>query len=95
MQDLLIPIFCDLDDFCINQEKHMNNCLLQEDNSTRVNFNVSKTMHLSEIMTIIVYFYLSGYRNFKTYYKQHVAVVLKEYFPTLVSYNNSFWINSI
>lgn len=87
MQDLLIPIFCDIDDFCINLEKHLNNSMLQEDNKTRVIFNVSKTMHLSEIMTIIVYFHLSGYRNFKTYYKQHVAVVLKEYFPALVSYN--------
>jgi hypothetical protein len=30
------------------------------------------TLCLSEVMTIIVLFHSSGYRNFKTYYTQHV-----------------------
>ncbi|RMC93974.1 IS982 family transposase [Clostridium autoethanogenum] len=38
-------------------------------------------------MTITIYFHLSGYRTFKTYYKEHVSTVLKPYFPKLVSYN--------
>ena len=43
-------------------------------------------MSLSEIMTIIVLFHQSGYRDFKHYYTQYVAVHLRPYFPALVSY---------
>ena len=43
-------------------------------------------LSLSEIMTIIVYFQMSGYRNFKDYYIKHVSKHLKEAFPQLLSY---------
>lgn len=38
-------------------------------------------------MTIIVIFHSSGYRNFKTYYLQHVLKHMAGAFPRLVSYN--------
>jgi hypothetical protein len=44
-------------------------------------------MILSEILTIIVYFHQSNYRNFKHYYEDHVCVNLRPDFPQLVSYN--------
>ena len=37
-------------------------------------------------MTIIIYFHQSQYRNFKTYYTEHVCKHLKTEFPNLVTY---------
>lgn len=37
-------------------------------------------------MTIVVLFQLSGFRNFKTYYAEHVCRHLRREFPQLVSY---------
>ena len=44
-------------------------------------------MSLFEVMTIQVLFHISGYRNFKTFYKGYVCKHLKRDFPDLVSYN--------
>ena len=38
-------------------------------------------------MTICVSFHLSGYRNFKWYYKQLIEKEYRTFFPKLVSYN--------
>lgn len=74
----LILIFCRIDDFCQEYEKHMI-----EDNE-----KLSKTaLSLSEIMTILIYFHFSGYRTFKWYYTKYVQKYLKSYFPKLLSYN--------
>ena len=40
----------------------------------------------SEVMTLLVYFHISGYRNFKDYYLKHVMVYMKQAFPNLLSY---------
>jgi hypothetical protein len=39
------------------------------------------------VMTIIVLFHSSGYRNFKTFYTEYVVKHLRWAFPRLVSYN--------
>ena len=44
-------------------------------------------LSMSEIMTIIIHFHQSHYRNFKAYYIEHVQVNLRSEFPDLVSYN--------
>src|SRR5262252_2154985 len=41
---------------------------------------------MSEVMTIIILFQSSGFRNFKTYYTGHVCAHLRKEFPGLVSY---------
>jgi hypothetical protein len=41
---------------------------------------------MSEIMTIIIYFHQSRYRNFKSYYLDHVCQHLQSEFPNLVTY---------
>jgi hypothetical protein len=41
---------------------------------------------VSEVMTIIIYFHMSRYRDFKTYYTQYVMKHLRSEFPHLVSY---------
>jgi len=42
---------------------------------------------LSEVITIIIYFHQSGYREFKKYYRQEVLKHMRAEFPGLVSYN--------
>ena len=41
----------------------------------------------SEVMTIIIYFQMSRYRDFKSYYTQYVQRHLRGEFPNLVSYS--------
>lgn len=78
-----IAIFCDADDFCKAYEEYCRNKLLM--NKEEV---VPKTkMALSEIMTILIMYHLSGYRTFKWYYVNHVMRYQKQDFPNLVSYN--------
>jgi transposase len=42
-------------------------------------------MHLSEVMTILVWFHMVGYRNFKQFYQHEVSKHLHQEFPHLVS----------
>ena len=44
-------------------------------------------MHLSEVMTILVWFHVVGFRNFKQFYLHEVSQHLRQEFPHLVSYN--------
>ena len=46
-----------------------------------------RSLHTTEVMTILVNFHQSQYRNFKHYYQKHVAVYLRWTFPCLISYN--------
>jgi len=79
MVEQLVEVFCDIDDFCKEQEKHM---------ITGEAPIIPRTkMALSEIMTIAVMYHLSHYREFKWYYKKCVCENWSEYFPKLVSYN--------
>ena len=43
-------------------------------------------LSVSEIMTIIIYFHQSRYRNFKAYYTEYVCQHLRGEFPNLVTY---------
>ncbi len=40
----------------------------------------------SEMMTIVIHFHQARYRDFKSYYRQHVQVYLRSEFPQLISY---------
>ena len=78
-----IAIFCDADDFCKEYEEYCKNKLLMDKEEV-----VPQTkMALSEIMTILIMYHLSGYRTFKWYYVNHVMKYQKQDFPTLISYN--------
>jgi hypothetical protein len=77
----ILPLFCDIDDFCLLFEPLWEQRLL----ATRQRRRAS-ALCLSEVMTIITLFHASSYRNFKAYYTEQV---LKQYawaFPRLVSY---------
>ena len=89
MNNVLIKIFCDIDDFCKNLDNHLKPLLLKENNfnKTKRKLCSSKNLSLSECMTIIVYFHHSKYRTFKDYYNDLVSTRLTSYFPNIVSYN--------
>src|SRR5256885_8536823 len=80
----ILPTFCDIDDFCLFFEPHWRTRLLAAVPRQR---HRAATLCLSEVMTIIVLFHCSGYRNFKTFYTQQVLKQMAGAFPRLVSYN--------
>ena len=84
-EDSITRIYCDVDDFCKALERYCKSHLLLG-NKTLKWFPASR-FTLSEVMTIIVLFHLSGYRCFKWFYQRHVCVQMLKYFPIPVSYN--------
>jgi hypothetical protein len=78
----ILPLFCDIDDFCLLFEPHWQARLLDTRQRQR-----ASTLCLSEVMTIIVLFHASSYRNFKAYYTEQVMKHYAGAFPRLVSYN--------
>jgi Transposase DDE domain len=79
----ILPLFCDIDDFCLLFEPAWRRRLLTSGALRRCK---PSTLSLSEVMTILVLFHVSGYRDLKTFYTRHVAKQLGEEFPRLVSY---------
>ena len=85
MEQLLLEMFCDIDDFCKAFEDYWKKHLLPDGPGV-----VSPcSMNLSEIMTIVIFFHLSNHRTFKWYYKNYICGTLKDYFPRTLSYNRS------
>ena len=79
----LLELFVSVDDFCqiflpVWEEK-----LFADGTKKR---RRARQLSTSEIMTIIIYFHQSRYRNFKTYYTEYVCQHLRGEFPNLVSY---------
>ena len=87
MQKLLVEIFYDVDNYCIAFEEYCRNYFIEESNCSNFSIIKSRNLSLSEVMTIIIYFHLSSYRNFKAYYTKCVSTVLRPYFAKIVSYN--------
>lgn len=79
---MLTEIFYEIDNFCKFFLKEFEKQLIS--NGKRVR---KSRLSESEIMTIIVYFHISGYRTFKDYYLKYVVKFLSKEFPDLVSYN--------
>jgi hypothetical protein len=76
-------LFCDVDDFCRVFLPTWHRQLLT--NGERKRARTSR-LTLSEIMTILIYFHQSQYRNFKTFYLWHVCRYCRSEFPQLLSY---------
>ena len=79
-----LNLFCDVDDFCLIFIPLWNMTLLQHGVIKRVR---EPQLSISEMMTIIIHFHQSHYRDFKTYYIEYVCEHLRDEFPHLVSYN--------
>jgi transposase len=79
----LEALFCHVDDFCQWFEPRWKQRLLGEGLQHRCR---SRSLSLSESMTILIAFHQSAYRNFKWFYTQLVCRYWRKAFPGLVSY---------
>src|SRR6266542_4028308 len=79
----LLELLVSVDDFCQLFLPIWEKQLISEGSKKRCR---AGQLSLSEIMTIIIYFHQSQYRNFKAYYTEHVSVHLRGEFPNLVTY---------
>lgn len=80
----LLELFCGVDDFMqgfypVWEGQQLASGLRQRCRRGQLN--------LSEVMTIMIYFHQSHYRDFKAYYRQYVQAQLWQEFPQLVSYS--------
>lgn len=81
--DSLLELFCDVDDFCQAFLPSWQKQLLANGEIQRQR---ERSLRLSEVMTILIHFHQSHYRNFKAYYTDYVSERLRNEFPGLVSY---------
>jgi len=81
--DSLLELFCDVDDFCQVFVPGWQKQLLS---SGKVQRQRERSLSLSEMMTILIHFHQSHYRDFKAYYNGYVLERLRGEFPGLVSY---------
>ena len=79
----LVELFCDVDDFCKVFIPQWRKQLLEDGTQKRQR---EGQMTTSEIMTIVISFHMSHYRDFKNYYLRYVSLVYKNEFPNLLSY---------
>ena len=81
--DSLVEMFCHVDDFCQLFQPMWEQLQLAAGIKRR---RRAGQLCLSEIMTIIIHFHQSSYRDFKAYYQEYVMIHLRSEFPNLVSY---------
>lgn len=79
----LTELFCDVDDFCQEFLPMWRKRLLLAGEIQRQR---KRSLSISEIMTILIHFHQSHYRDFKAYYADYVLGRLHREFPGLVSY---------
>lgn len=79
----LDAIYVDVDDFCLLFEPQWQAHLIETGEKQRIK---PSRLTSSEVMTILIAFHQSGYRDFKTYYTRFVCQYWQRYFPDLVSY---------
>jgi transposase len=80
----IVALFYDLDQFTQVFEPAWNRRMLRSGGRRRQR---SSRLCLSEVMTILVLFHSSNYRDFKHFYLDHGCVHWRGEFPQLVSYN--------
>jgi Transposase DDE domain len=91
MNNHILPLFSELDDFCQSfvptfKTKQLESGAVHRHRHSTLTHRHS-TLTLSEVMTILVWFQQSGYRTFKDFYLKEVCLHLRDEFPKLVSYN--------
>ena len=79
----LVELFFDVDGFCKVFIPQWRKQLLEDGTQKRQR---EGQMTTSEIMTIVISFHMSHYRDFKNYYLRYVSLVYKNEFPNLLSY---------
>ena len=79
----ILRLFYDCDEFCREFLPQLQAHQLVQGQGPR---KQEATLRVSEVMTILILFQTSGFRNFKTFYLQHVCQHLTRAFPHRVSY---------
>jgi transposase len=79
----LLELFVHVDDFCKVFLPFLERYLLS---SGVIQRRRERSLSVSEVMTILIHFHQSHYRDFKAYYLGYVLVHLRSEFPGLVSY---------
>ncbi|MFN8441379.1 MAG: IS982 family transposase [Caldilineaceae bacterium] len=78
----LLELFCTVDEFCVRIEQQVSVKQIGKGKP-----GPQAGLCWSEVMTILIHFHQSHYRDFKAYYIEHVCQHLRSEFPGLVSYN--------
>ena len=84
LENKLIEIFCNIDDFNKAFIKELQTHQLTTGFRRGIN---PSSMSESEVMTLIIFFHIMRFRDFKHYYLFYVCKHMKNEFPHLVSYN--------
>uniref|UniRef100_UPI00244BC6AA transposase n=1 Tax=Xenorhabdus miraniensis TaxID=351674 RepID=UPI00244BC6AA len=79
----LEELYCCVDDFCQKFIPLWHQQLIENGLRQR---HREASLSLSEVMVILILFHMSHYRDFKTFYNEHVKQYLITDFPGLVSY---------
>ena len=85
----LIAIFLQCHDFYVAFANYMD----QKGLNTNIKANHTQTvnrLHPSEIMTIVIFYHMAGFKCFKYYYNQYTYASLKSYFPAAPSFSPIF-----
>jgi len=77
----LLEMFCDVDTFCISMAKSATTKQIVQNKR-----GPQAKLCMSEIITLVIHFHQSHYRDFKAYYIGYVCRQLRTEFPGLVSY---------
>lgn len=80
----LISIFCEIDDFCKELDNYLSGKLLT--GPTKNQRGPECCLSISEIMTILILFQSTRFRDFKNFYQGFVTRYWHDYFPSLPSY---------
>lgn len=84
--DKITEIFCIVDDFCKEMLQILDDNSIQVDNSIKKRKRKCKLSE-SEVIAIMVFFHLKGYRCLKHFYILYVQKHMISEFPETVSYN--------
>lgn len=79
----ILQLFFDCDEFC---REFLPQLAAQQLPDGKRHRRSESSLSPSEVMTIVILFHHSGFRNFKSYYTQHVCQHWRAEFPHLVSY---------
>ena len=84
---MLYSLFIYIDDACQALKNYAESHWLNTENAPQKKPKLPALTD-SEIITILIYYHYSGYKNFEYYYKQFVLTDLESYFPKAPSYSH-------
>ena len=86
MFDRLVETFCDFDDFCKSIKPQWEALLITDGKKLERKHGPDRGLIDSEIMTLLVLYHSSRFKNFKAFYIGVVLGLLRPYFPDAPCY---------